>query len=337
MYMQAGQAAECRRGAEVLRLGLQERQSDGDGTRLRADAGTGDRSRRGRLARAGQGRRRANRSGTDPFGWSPGLPGELAAGFVHLRAIMGSDSAMTACPDPSSAAPSAHLRAIRIRLPQSGGCRRGGWLFRAPDDVLRGVRARSLLGILIALGTAAIPRSTGSGSISSSRQRAGTRSRASSARSRRSYGTLVTSVIALAIGVPVSFGIALFLTEMCPATLKRPLGNGGRVAGGDSVDHLRHVGLFVFASVVRDYIQPLAAKNVRRSVDPGSPVPGAPNGIGMLSAGIILSVMVIPFVVSVMRDVFEIVPPVLKESATGSAARPGRWCGTSCCLTRRSA
>jgi phosphate transport system permease protein len=115
------------------------------------------------------------------------------------------------------------------------------------------------------------------------------------------YGTLVTSAIALLIGVPVSFGIAVFLTEMCPVYLKRPLGTAVELLAAIPSIIYGMWGLFVFAPIFADYVQPLLT----------------PNGIGVLSAGIILSVMVIPFISSVMRDVFEIVPPVLKESAYG--------------------
>ncbi len=131
------------------------------------------------------------------------------------------------------------------------------------------------------------------------------------------YGTLVTSAIALAIGVPVSFGIALFLTEMCPAALRRPLGTAVELLAAIPSIIYGMWGLFVFAPIFGDYIQPLLQKTFGNLWILGPLFQGAPNGIGMLSAGIILSVMVIPFIASVMRDVFEIVPPVLKESAYG--------------------
>jgi phosphate transport system permease protein len=131
------------------------------------------------------------------------------------------------------------------------------------------------------------------------------------------YGTLVTSAIALLIGVPVSFGIALFLTEMCPPILKRPLGTAVELLAAIPSIIYGMWGLFVFAPVFGDYVQPLLQKIFGNLWILGPLFKGAPNGIGMLSAGIILSVMVIPFISSVMRDVFEIVPPVLKESAYG--------------------
>ena len=131
------------------------------------------------------------------------------------------------------------------------------------------------------------------------------------------YGTLVTSLIALMIGVPVSFGIALFLTEMCPAALRRPLGTAVELLAAIPSIIYGMWGLFVFAPIFGDYIQPALTKVFGNLWILGPLFQGAPNGIGMLSAGIILSIMIIPFIASVMRDVFEIVPPVLKESAYG--------------------
>src|SRR5271157_3048442 len=131
------------------------------------------------------------------------------------------------------------------------------------------------------------------------------------------YGTLVTSAIALLIGIPVSFGIALFLTEMCPPMLKRPLGTAVELLAAVPSIIYGMWGLFVFAPVFADTVQPALQNTLGRVWLIGALFQGAPNGIGMLSAGFILSIMVIPFIASVMRDVFEIVPPVLKESAYG--------------------
>ncbi len=134
------------------------------------------------------------------------------------------------------------------------------------------------------------------------------------------YGTLVTSAIALLIGVPVSFGIALFLTEMCPPVLKRALGTAVELLAAIPSIIYGMWGLFVFAPIFGDYIQPALQAVLGDIWLLGPLFEGAPNGIGMLSAGVILSIMVIPFIASVMRDVFEIVPPVLKESAYGLGA-----------------
>ncbi len=134
------------------------------------------------------------------------------------------------------------------------------------------------------------------------------------------YGTLVTSAIAVLIGVPVSFGIALFLTEMCPVVLKRPLGTAVELLAAIPSIIYGIWGLFVFAPLFGDYVEPALAQTLGRIPVIGALFQGAPNGIGMLAAGIILSVMIVPFIASVMRDVFEIVPPVLKESAYGLGA-----------------
>jgi phosphate transport system permease protein len=134
------------------------------------------------------------------------------------------------------------------------------------------------------------------------------------------YGTLVTSAIALAIGVPVSFGIALFLTEMCPTVLKRPLGTAVELLAAIPSIIYGIWGLFVFAPLFGDHVQPLLTQTLGRVPVVGALFQGAPNGIGVFTAGFILSIMIIPFIASVMRDVFEVVPPVLKESAYGLGA-----------------
>jgi phosphate transport system permease protein len=134
------------------------------------------------------------------------------------------------------------------------------------------------------------------------------------------YGTLVSSGIALAIGVPVSFGIALFLTEMCPAFLKRPLGTAVELLAAVPSIIYGMWGLFVFAPVFGDFVQPALARLFGDVPMLGTLFSGAPTGIGVLSAGVILSVMVIPFISSVMRDVFDVVPAQLKESAYGLGA-----------------
>jgi phosphate transport system permease protein len=129
------------------------------------------------------------------------------------------------------------------------------------------------------------------------------------------YGTLVTSAIALLIGAPVSFGIAIFLTEMCPAALKRPLGSAVELLAAIPSIIYGMWGLFVFAPAFADHVEPLLARVFGGVPLVGRLFQGAPTGLGMLTAGVILAVMVIPFIASVMRDVFEVVPPVLKESA----------------------
>jgi phosphate transport system permease protein len=128
-------------------------------------------------------------------------------------------------------------------------------------------------------------------------------------------GTLVTSFIALLIAFPVSFGIALFLTEICPAWLKRPLGTAVELLAGVPSIIYGMWGLFVFAPLFADHIQPALANTLGQLPVIGQLFKGPMMGIGILTAGVILAIMIIPFIASVMRDVFEIVPPVLKESA----------------------
>ncbi len=131
------------------------------------------------------------------------------------------------------------------------------------------------------------------------------------------YGTLVTSLIAMLIGVPVSFGIAIFLTELCPGWLKRPIGTAIELLAGIPSIIYGIWGLFVFAPVLQQTVQPFL-------IDTLGPLPiigilfgGPPFGIGVLTAGLILGIMVLPFITSITRDVFDTVPPMLKESAYG--------------------
>ena len=134
------------------------------------------------------------------------------------------------------------------------------------------------------------------------------------------YGTLATSIIALLIAVPVSFGIALFLTELSPAWLKRPLGTAIELLAAVPSIVYGMWGLLVFGPILATFVQkPLQALFGGVPVL-GALVSGPPVGIGILSAGIILAIMIIPFIAAVMRDVFEVTPPLLKESAYGLGA-----------------
>ena len=134
------------------------------------------------------------------------------------------------------------------------------------------------------------------------------------------YGTLASSFIALVIAVPVSFGIAIFLTELSPSWLKRPLGIAIELLAAVPSIVYGMWGLLVFGPILATFVQqPLQA--VFSGVPfIGSLFSGPPVGIGILSAGIILAIMIIPFIASVMRDVFEVTPPMLKESAYGLGA-----------------
>jgi len=133
-------------------------------------------------------------------------------------------------------------------------------------------------------------------------------------------GTLVTSAIALLIAIPVSFGIALFLTELSPRWLRRPLGIAIELLAGIPSIIYGMWGLFVFAPLFADHVQPWLIENLGPLPILGPLFQGIPMGIGVLTAGIILAIMVIPFIASVMRDVFEVVPTLLKESAYGLGA-----------------
>ena len=131
------------------------------------------------------------------------------------------------------------------------------------------------------------------------------------------YGTLMTSLIALVIAVPVSFGIALFLTELSPTWLKRPLGTAIELLAAVPSIVYGMWGLLVFGPLLSRFVQQPLQSLLGGVPWLGSLVTGPPVGIGLLSAGIILAIMVIPFIASVMRDVFEVTPPMLKESAYG--------------------
>ncbi|MCK6425418.1 MAG: phosphate ABC transporter permease subunit PstC [Burkholderiaceae bacterium] len=131
------------------------------------------------------------------------------------------------------------------------------------------------------------------------------------------YGTLMTSLIALVIAVPVSFGIALFLTELSPKWLKRPLGTAIELLAAVPSIVYGMWGLLVFGPILATYVQQPLQKLLAGVPLLGALVSGPPVGIGILSAGIILAIMIIPYIAAVMRDVFEVTPPMLKESAYG--------------------
>jgi phosphate transport system permease protein len=134
------------------------------------------------------------------------------------------------------------------------------------------------------------------------------------------YGTLLTSAIAMAIGVPVSFGIALFITELCPVWLKRPIGIAIELLAAIPSIIYGMWGLFILAPLFGDYVEPWFTNHFGDIPLLGALFSGPPMGIGVATAGIILAIMVIPFMAAVMRDMFEVVPAVLKESAYGIGA-----------------
>jgi phosphate transport system permease protein len=137
------------------------------------------------------------------------------------------------------------------------------------------------------------------------------------------YGTLVTSFLAMLIGVPISLGIAIFLTEICPLSLRRSIGIAIELLAGIPSIIYGIWGLFIFAPWFQTHVQPLF-------IDTFADIPllnqlfaGPPYGIGVLTAGLILAIMVLPLVTSITREVFDTVPPVLKEAAYGIGCT--RW------------
>jgi phosphate transport system permease protein len=134
------------------------------------------------------------------------------------------------------------------------------------------------------------------------------------------YGTLVTSAIALVVAVPISFGIAVFLTEIAPVFLRGPLGIAVELLAGIPSIIYGMWGLFVFAPFLAKHVQPSVYKAFGEWPIIGALVQGPPMGIGVLTAGMILAIMIIPFISAVIRDTFLIVPPMLKESAYGLGA-----------------
>jgi phosphate transport system permease protein len=134
------------------------------------------------------------------------------------------------------------------------------------------------------------------------------------------YGTLLTALIAMAVGVPISFGIAVFLTELAPPWLKRPVGTAIELLAGIPSIIYGIWGLFVFAPIFQQTLQPFLIDTLGALPLIGRMFSGPPFGIGIFTAGLILGIMVLPFITSIMRDVFETVPPMVKESAYGLGA-----------------
>ena len=128
------------------------------------------------------------------------------------------------------------------------------------------------------------------------------------------YGTLMTSLIAMLVAVPIGFGIAIFLTELCPRWLRRPVGVAIELLAAVPSIIFGIWGLFVLAPILQRYVQPWLIEHVGPLPAIGRLFQGPPFGIGVLSAGLVLAIMVLPFIAAVMRDVFETVPDVLKES-----------------------
>jgi phosphate transport system permease protein len=134
------------------------------------------------------------------------------------------------------------------------------------------------------------------------------------------YGTLVTSLIAMLIAVPIGIGIAIFLTELCPRGLRRPLGVAVELLAGIPSIIYGIWGLFVLAPILQQTLMPFLISTFEGVPLLSSLFAGPPYGIGVFTAGLILAIMTLPFVAAITRDVFETVPPVLKEAAYGLGA-----------------
>ncbi len=137
------------------------------------------------------------------------------------------------------------------------------------------------------------------------------------------YGTVVTSLIAMLIAVPIGIGIAVFLTESCPKRLRRPIGTAIELLAGIPSIIFGIWGLFILAPFLQSTVQPALITTFASVPILSSLFAGPPYGIGMLTASLILAIMVLPFVTAVSRDVFDTVPPVLKEAAYGLGCT--RW------------
>src|SRR3984885_10272523 len=137
------------------------------------------------------------------------------------------------------------------------------------------------------------------------------------------YGTIVTSFVAMLIAVPVGLMIAFFLTELCPQWLRRPIGTAIELLAGIPSIIYGIWGLFIFAPFLQATLQPFLINTLGNVPGIGSLFAGPPYGIGVLTSGLILAIMVLPFVTAIARDVFEAVPAVLKEAAYGLGCT--RW------------
>lgn len=137
------------------------------------------------------------------------------------------------------------------------------------------------------------------------------------------YGTLVTSAIAMLVAVPLSFGIAIFLTELCPPVLRRPIGTAIELLAGIPSIIYGLWGFFVLAPIMQEHVQPFLIGTLGQIPGIGLLFSGAPYGVGMLTAGLVLAIMALPFITAITRDVFSTVPALLRESAYGMGMT--RW------------
>jgi phosphate transport system permease protein len=131
------------------------------------------------------------------------------------------------------------------------------------------------------------------------------------------FGTVVTAILALALAVPLAFGIAFYLTELAPQWFRRPVSTAIELLAAVPSIIYGMWGFFVIVPIMAEYIQPTVIDNLGDLPAIGFLFAGPPFGTGILTASLILAVMIIPFIAATMRDVFETVPPVFKESAYG--------------------
>jgi phosphate transport system permease protein len=197
---------------------------------------------------------------------------------------------------------------------------------RLQDDLFRGATGLFAAGVLVLLGAivvalavGAVPAFTtfGAGFLVSD---AWNPVRENFGALPAIYGTLVSSLIAMLIGIPLAFGIAIFLTELCPPALRRPIGTLIELLAAVPSIIYGIWGLFVLAPFLQSTLQPFLVDTLGELPIIGALFAGPPLGLGVLTAGIILGFMVLPFIASVMRDVFLTVPPMLRESAYGIGA-----------------
>ena len=219
----------------------------------------------------------------------------------------------------------ANIAAEARKMPRSVGARRDKVIagFKQRDALFKGLTLASALLVLVILGSVIVSlivgslpaiRAFGFGFIVTETWNPVTDRFGAMA---PIYGTLITSALAMLIAIPVGLGIAVFLSELCPMPLRRPIGIAIELLAGIPSIIYGLWGLFIFAPFLQTYVQPAL-------IDTFGNVPvldvlfaGPPYGIGMLTAGVILAIMVLPFITAISRDVFQTVPPVLKEAAYG--------------------
>ena len=230
-----------------------------------------------------------------------------SAGAAAVRRDLDDGGAASSSPDRPSRVPPASAPGVRGRSTSDR-------LFRGLTLLFASLVLLTVVGILVVLLAGAWPalRTFGLGFLTSKEWNPVTKQFGALA---PLYGTVVTSAIALLVGVPVSFGIALVITELAPSWLKRPIGVAIELLAAIPSIIYGMWGLFVFAPVFSAHLQPWLTAHLGGLPLLGALFQGPPMGIGMLTAGLILAIMIIPFVAAVMRDVFETVPPALRESA----------------------